>query len=396
MKKLFICLLAVSVLLSGCSLLNSNYHSVTPHQDQSVQTEEEVLFASRYDELRDVLLELVHSGADGNVINVPNYDMDRLEADLETAVHYAQEIDAIGAYAVEEISYAMGTNGLTPAVAVKISYLSGRENLSQIQAAKDMTQVREKIGTALQRCDVSIIMLVERYEEADLIQLAEDFARENPDMVMEVPDVTLDVYPESGDSRVVSMKFTYQNSRTDLRQMQVQVSPIFNAATLYVSGSSSDSQKLSQLYAFLMERFDGYQIKTSITPTYSLLHHGVGDSYAFAMVFARMCVLADLECRIVTGTRDGEPWSWNMVLDNGYYYHVDLLRCSEDGGFRMRTDDQMADYVWDYSAYPECSGRPVEVQTETSTEEVTEETTLPEDTAGEETLAEVETENILE
>lgn len=389
MKKFFICLLAVSVLLSGCGLFDSSYHSVTPHQDQSVQTEEEVLFASRYGELRDVLLELVHSGAEGNVINVPDYDTDRLEQDLETVVRYVQEVDAIGAYAVEEISYALGTNGLTPAVAVKIKYLSGREALDQIQTAEDMTQAREKIETALQRCDVGITMLVEQYEEEDLIQLAEDYARQNPDTVMEVPAVTLDVYPETGNTRIVSMKFAYQNSRTDLRQMQVQVSPIFSAATLYVSGSGSDSQKLSQLYAFLMERFDGYQIKTSITPSYSLLHHGVGDSYAFAMVYARMCALAELECRIVTGTRAGEPWSWNMVLDNGYYYHVDLLRCSESGGFRLRTDAQMEDYVWDYSAYPECTGRPVEVQTENATEAVTEASEA-------ETLAEVETENILE
>lgn len=396
MKQFLLCLLTVSVLLSGCSVFEGSYVFVTPHQELSGQTEEEVIFVSNYPELQVALVELVHSGAQSNVINVPDYDANRLTQDMETAVGYVQQTDAIGAYAVEDIDYELGTNGLTTAVAVKIRYLPGREDLNQIQTTADMTQVREKIGTALQRCEAGIVMLVKQYEEEDLIQLAEDYARGNPDTVMEVPVVTLDVYPERGKTRVVSMKFAYQNSRTDLRQMQAQVSPIFSAAALYVSGSGSDSQKFSQLYAFLMERFTSYQIKTSMTPAYSLLHHGVGDSYAFAMVYARMCALADLECRIVTGTRDGDPCSWNMVMDNGYYYHVDLLRCSDRGAFRMATDDQMEDYVWDYSAYPECTGRPAEEQTETATEAATQETTLPETELGEEMLAEVEIENILE
>ena len=42
------------------------------------------------------------------------------------------------------------------------------------------------------------------------------------------------------------------------------------------------------------------------------------------------------------------------MLDNGHYYHVDLLRCSEQGGFREFADRDMENYVWDYSAYPEC------------------------------------------
>ena len=99
-----------------------------------------------------------------------------------------------------------------------------------------------------------------------------------------------------------------------------------------------------------MERFD-YTLETSITPAYSLLGHGVGDSKAFATVYAAMCRRADLECLVITGTRDGEPWTWNMVCDDGTYYHLDLL--SSHRGFQELTDNEMEGYVWDYSAYPE-------------------------------------------
>lgn len=353
MKRFVLCLLAVSFLLGGCSLFDSSYYSATPHQGQSAPGEAEAISVNRYVDLRDALVDLVHSGTESRVINVPEYETLRLEADMERAISYVREQDAIGAYAVEDIRYELGTSGFVSAVAVKISYLHNREELRQIQQAKDMEDVWDKIKSALLSCNAGIVLKVEAYAETDLIQMVADCALANPDTVMEIPEVTMEVYPEQGAQRVISLKFTYQNSRTDLRQMQAQVSPVFRSAKLYVSDSSSDSQKFSRLYAFLMERFDSFQVKTSITPSYSLLHHGVGDSRAFALVYARMCEMAGLECQVVTGTRQGEPWSWNLVLDNGNYYHVDLLRSSETGGFQMLTDEQMEAYVWDYSAFRE-------------------------------------------
>ena len=140
--------------------------------------------------------------------------------------------------------------------------------------------------------------------------------------------------------------------------MQSQVKPVFDSAALYVCGEGSENQKFSQLYAFLMERFD-YKVETSITPSYSLLRHGVGDSRAFATVYAAMCRAAGLECIVVTGTRSGEPWSWNIICEDGYYWHVDLLHSNEGGRFRKVLDADMEGYVWDYSAYPLCDNAPV-------------------------------------
>ena len=99
-------------------------------------------------------------------------------------------------------------------------------------------------------------------------------------------------------------------------------------------------------------------------------------------MYAAMCRLAGLECMTVTGTHAGDPWTWNIVLDDGHYYHVDLLRCSELGGYHEFTDPEMSGYVWDYTAYPECPAAPAAPAAETGaahgTEtKPTEDTTLP-------------------
>ena len=358
-KQLLPLFLAVSLLLSGCSWPNGSYVSVTPHREPKQNVQATVISADDYLDLIDVLVELIASGTESAAIDVSSYPANAVKSGMAVAIRYAMENDPVGAYAVEEIHYEQGSSGGQPAVAVQILYRHNRNQIRQIYSLQKMEDAEAVVAQALANYDSGVVMLVEEYSQKDFQLFAEDYAEENPQLVMELPQVVTGTYG-TGKSRVLELNFTYKNARDDLRQMQDQVKPVFDSATLYVSGDGSDYQKYSQLYAFLMERFD-YTLETSITPTYSLLRHGVGDSRAFAVVYAAMCRTADLECAVVTGTKSGEPWSWNMVMDNGRYYHVDLLGSNLTGRFTEMTDAQMHGYVWDYSAYPECTDHiPVE------------------------------------
>lgn len=343
-------LLAMSLLLTGCSWLDGREVFVEPHQEQRQNVQTEIISASDYLGLMDALKTLIAAGTETAVINVADYTVGSVDNGMAVAIRDAMENDPIGAYAVEEISYELGTSSGLPAVAVTITYRHSQAEIRRIRNVKNVTEAGEAAVEALEDCDASVVMLVEDYISKDFAQMVQDYAAAHPETVMETPQVTEGVYGTS-QARIVELIFTYQNSRDSLRQMKNQVKPVFEAAALYVSGDGAQRQKFSQLYAFLMERFD-YTIETSITPAYSLLRHGVGDSRAFATVYAAMCRGAGLECTTVTGTRSGAPWTWNMVLDNGHYYHVDLLRSSELGFYREFTDGEMAGYVWDYSAYP--------------------------------------------
>lgn len=352
MRRSILCLiLAVGLVLSGCSgWMDGNYVSVTPHQAQLTDVQSGTVSASNYTQLLDVLMSLVDSGTETAVINVADYTQTAIEIGMATAVRYLQRIYPLGSYAIEKIDYEIGTGGGKPAVSVNISYLHGRSEIRKIQKVQDMESACGKIGEALEDCDAGVVIQVANYEAMDLAQFVEDYAEQYPDIVMEIPQVAVGTYPDAGATRILELSFTYQTSRDVLRQMQDQVEPYFEAASLYVSGGGSDGQKYAQLYAFLMERYD-YKIETSLTPAYSLLCYGVGDSEAFACTYARMCRQAGLECEVITGTKAGEPWFWNMVCDNGSYYHVDLLRSNAEGGFWELTDAGMEGYVWDYSAY---------------------------------------------
>lgn len=355
MKKiLMVCLLGLMLCLGGCfSWMDGEYSKVTPYRGQTSQEDQQMLCASSYTELRDALVEMAEASRETALIAVPELEQDRVGYYMDQAKRHVMEKNPIGAYAVEDIAYELGTSSGQPALAVSITFNHNRAEIRRIKECNGMEAASNYIAIALNNCDAGVILLVDNFEETDFAQQVQDYADAFPEYVMELPQVTVNVFPEEGNLRLVELKFSYQTSRESLRDMQSRVRPLFDAAELYVSGDASTEEKYAQLYAFLMERAT-YEVQTSITPSYSLLHHSVGDSKAFAVVYAAMCRRAGLECMVVSGTMDGEPRFWNIVNEDGTYFHLDLLRSSDRGQMNCRSDADMQGYVWDYSAYPAC------------------------------------------
>lgn len=351
MKLLRLCPLLLAVLLTGCSVFDGQYVQVTPHEMQPTKSQEETLTVNNYMDLRRTLVEMITAGRENMVILTQDYPDSALRDNMEGAKAYICGYDPVGAYAVESLSYEIGAKSGYTAVAVTVTYRHSQSDIRGIVHLDGMDRLEETVLGALENMDFRKVILIPGFQPTDFGQMVQNLAQYSPQTVMECPQVAADVYGK-GTTRLVELSFTYENGRDVLKQMRAQVSDVFNAAALYVSGDGSDFQKYSQLYSFLMDRFN-YTLESSITPAYSLLRHGVGDSRAFANVYGAMCRSAGLECLTVTGTRNGEPWTWNMICDNGIYYHLDLTRCKEDGSFCERTEGSMTGYVWDYSAFPE-------------------------------------------
>lgn len=340
----------ICFLLSGCSSwMDGEYLSVSPHREKVNPAGSNPVEVSSYEQMLKMLNELVESGADNCVMSMP-FNSATVHQYANAAVSDVMSANPFAAYAVKKITFDVGTNRGTPVIAFRINYRMGRAEILQIRQTSSMDEAQSLIINALDNCDNSIVLRIKHYTDTDFEQLVHKYADDHPDKVMELPQVKVAIYPEHAKDCIVSMQFTYNTNRKDLQLMQQQVKLVFTSAELYVKETSQIKEIYSRLYSFLMERND-YTIETSITPAYSLLQHGVGDSRAFASVYAAMCRQANLDCQVVSGTRNGEAWCWNVVGFRGSYYHVDLLRCMDNGGFQMLKASDMDGYVWDYSLY---------------------------------------------
>lgn len=350
MKRRVWILLSLCLVLSGCkSPYSGSYVSVTPYEKKVVSAGSQSDSVSDYRNLYSALEQITAEGIYKSVIPADSYAPESLEEDLQRAIAELLAKNPVASYAVRKIDYEIGKNDGLTAVSVRVHYAHDRAEILKIKHVEDMDQAIRTISTALNQCDRNVVLKVAHYEALDLVQVVESYARRNPHQVMEMPQVEVNTYPKTGESRVVELRFFYKTSRDSLKAMQEEVQPVFTSAALYVKGGAPDREKYSQLYSFLLERYD-YQIRSSITPVYSLVCHGVGDSKAFALTYSVMCRQAELECMMVTGTYQGQSHYWTMICDEEQYYHLDLL----NGSFEPKTDAQMTGYVWDYSAYPAC------------------------------------------
>lgn len=351
MKRLLIPILCVVLLLSGCRWLQGGYASVVPYAQQEDRYDKGITSVSSYQEMRSALIQMIENGEDSRTLSLVDFNSSQVETNLVLAIRNVRSATPVGAYAVEDIHYDFGSTGGVSAVVVTVQYNHNRSEIRGLRQVKGMSAAKSLITGALERLEPGVVFQVSDYRHMDYDQFVRDYAQQYPELIMELPQITANIYPETGNSRIVEIKFNYETSRESLKTMQSYVRPRFTSAAMFVSGEEDPAFKYQRLYAFLMETSD-YTLETSITPTYSLLRHSVGDSKAFATVFAAMCRRSGLDCRIVSGTREGESWAWNMISLDGNYYHLDLVDSYLSGGYQLRYDEDMTGYVWDYTAYP--------------------------------------------
>ena len=345
-RKLTALVLLAALCLSGCGWMDGSYVSVTPHQiGISQMGEASAQPISGYTQLRSALIRMVDEGSAKGLFSLAEYPRENAMEDMERAVEYVTKVYPIGAYAVASIDHAFGTN----AISVDITYRCDPHEIASIRTVRGADGAREAVEAALDACEEKLILQISGYRDTDFSAIVQDYGWRNPDRIVEIPIVTANTWPDRGDTRVVELLFVYRTDRETLRAMREEIQPVFSSAALYVSGQSSDWTKYSQLYTFLTERFD-YQAAYTVTPAYSLLCRGIGDSKAFSQVYAAMCQRIGLEARSISGTRDGEKHWWNQILLDGAWYHLDLTVSAQ---FAPMTDGEMTGYEWDPEAYPE-------------------------------------------
>ena len=360
-RTVFAYLLVFCLLLSGCGMgFEGEYLWQQSHPMPDASEGGQNISVSDYDSLYAALEQAVEAGTPQVTISVALYDREDVAPDTARAVAEIRSENPIAAYAVEDIQWELGSIGGEQVLVVQLSYVYDQTQIRKIKSVENNDQAMEAIAAVLGAFESGIVLRIREYTDMDFLQLVAVYAAENPHVVMEMPEVSFSIYPESGTDRVVELRFSYLTTREILRVMQEQVVTVVDAAVDMVSFTTEPRGKYTQMYALLVERIQTDTTETSLTPAYSLLLYGIGDSKAFATVYAAMCHQAGLECLTVVGTYNSELRYWNIVQIDGVYYHVDLLRCKEEGQFREMSDEEMEGYVWYYPAYPECGPAPEE------------------------------------
>lgn len=357
MKQLWILLLLILMAtLTGCSdILASEYTEVTPHSEQNVtESDEDVLTAANYLSLENAIRSFVQNGAPRGVIRIYDYSGD-IEADLETAAHEISENDPLGAYAVEDIDYELTQIVAYHEANISITFRRTSEQIDSIVRVAGNVALADQINGAMKQYASELVMRLSYFNDQDCAEFARQYYQSHPLTAMQMPQITVHIYPEYGNVRTIEMLFRYEQSAQELQAMQEAVATSVHAAGEYVRYRETESGKLQLLYTYMMERFT-YELKSMPTPVYSFLCDGIADAEGCAKSLQIICDQIGMECRTVEGSYNGAPYSWNIICVEGVYVHVDLLRAitEKTDSLRLFTDDMMGAYSWDTEIYPPC------------------------------------------
>ncbi len=355
--KCLVPLLLVLILLTGCShLLESRYISVKPHTETGgAEENEDILTAENYLSLKNAILSLVENSVEEGVIRVSDYSGD-LEEELQEAIEEVSTQDPLGSYAVEEMHGECSLIVSYYEVRIYTEYRRTAEQIRSVERVASVGLLEERLQKAMENGDPSLTVRLSYYNDEDIESLARAYYRDNPAIVMEMPQMTVNIYPQDGGYvRILEMLFAYEHSAEELKTFRDAVETSARAAGEYVRYRDTESDKLQLLYTYLQERFS-YIEGTSSTPVYSFLCEGIADSEGAARSLQIICDEMELECYTVEGALDGAPHVWNIVCVDGVYCHADLYRSLMHGSesLTLYKDDGMTAYEWDREAYPAC------------------------------------------
>lgn len=353
-------LLALS-LLCGCSssLITNEYTVITEHAKTAVETQTDAIRAENYDELKYGILSFIEAGTEQGMIHVYNYDGD-VPSDVTSAAYDVWKNDPLGAYAVDYITADCTLLVSYYEIQVNITYRDAYNDIEEIEYVRGYDGARSAVTAALAETQPSLTLRISAFPDAlDCQEIVHAYCAANPETMMEEPEVEIAVYPDSGSTRIMDIRFTYEHTAEEIVNMRSAVSGVLTSAANYVRYREDPAAKAEMLFSYLLGRFD-YVEKETATPVYSLLCQGIADSETFALIWQILCDRAEIECQTVAGSLDGENYCWNIIRIGEEYRHIDLMRAVREGDaqFTAYTDDDMTRYSWDRENHPACTAPP--------------------------------------
>lgn len=377
LKKTISLLLCLGVFLTstGCShFLEDEVHvsSVHVESDPPIFNDAVTSEVKSYKELKNEILRIVSACRTKGTIRFVGYDGD-IERDVSDACIDVSHNTAVGAYAVFHINFSVNKIVSYYEADINVTYKKTQEqirNIINLASMEDFLTVLEKLMDA-SGSYLAVMTRMEEINEERIRQAIEQVYYTRSVSTFCLPDVTIGVYPENGEEKVVDIAFTYPFSGVTLQNMQVELSDEVNrVARKYVEYSNGRAllnlcEYIASTVTRIAEVPEGGETAEegaawdSAPTAYGALVEKAANSEGFAMAFKLVCDVLGIECGVVIGKYNGEPHAWNVVSLNGDYYHIDPANCGTKGiaNVFLKSDEEMLkEYWWDIEQVKPCRG----------------------------------------
>jgi hypothetical protein len=378
MRTRIAALLPVLLILTGCaSFLERTVYERSQHFTQDTASIGTAFTANSPDTLKSAIIGVIRGGRRDASIHVTDYPGGLTRLAVSAIIRDIQTEEPIGAFAVDYV--ALDLTQVLSQYIVTLNIVYNHDTLPVILPVSGGRELEAAVHTALSGYQTLLTVEMPYFyaREHDVESMIRSYYYNNPVWAMEYPDITINLYPSSGESlrRIIELKLDWNNSGIGLMRKASDT----KAAAEYLLEAlpefmGNEEEQTAQVVLWLHNALCGaaeYDADTAMLAAetgervggdpytaYGALVGGLAVSEGYAMAFKLLCDMLGIESVIVTGSRNGESHAWNLVRIGGIWYHIGVA--FDDRGSVPRADYFLFDdesaagrgFEWQENRYP--------------------------------------------
>lgn len=348
------------VCLCGCQAqLEKEYTAVIPHEEQyEADQYSDALTAENYLGLKNAILGFVEAGTDYGVMRIYHYDGD-LSTDLANAVYEVCNTDALGAYAVEHMTYDYARIVSYYELYFYITFRVSPSRLSEIRYCSSSAELETELENVLLQYRPYSAIRIANFQDFSLEEVMHRLFLSHPEMGSSEPTYVCRYYPESGIQRIMELTVQFPYDIMEMQSRQASLAQRADEIVASLERFPTDTLRVERMYRWFMDRVTYIGEDSPLfSSAFNALVNRYGSSMGMALSVQLLCNRLSIPCMIVEGSYQNEPWNWNMVFYDTSWHHIDIAQglIQSLKTYTARYDDQMDGYDWDAAAYPVCTG----------------------------------------
>jgi hypothetical protein len=298
-------------------------------------------------ELREAIINAILNNLTDPEIRIIDYPGELTNTAVWDILKDIQDQEPIAAFTTEE-GLAFNLTPVLSNYSLSLFIPYREEERPQIQPFSGTDELRATVAEILNAYAPRITVETYYFDEQlhDMEAIVRSYYYENPAWAMEMPVLTLSLYPPRGNTlhRIADLTLAYATPDYELRRMAEETQtrafslltelPAFPPAAAGEEPGKREARTLLWLHdtlcntvlfdndMYFLEVNTGERQGGNAYTAYGALAGGRAVSEGYAMAFKLLCGELGIECRIVHGQKDGFNHTWNLVRAGETWYHI--------------------------------------------------------------------------